>query len=91
MIEQFNVLPIPACALSFLALGASFMLLEYLLTDLAHREVETHDLAETAASFGVALGQNLVRALEAGHRRDAVPVRLSTTASSTSARSRCRR
>jgi sterol desaturase/sphingolipid hydroxylase (fatty acid hydroxylase superfamily) len=43
------------------ALG--FMALEYALGRLVHRE--THDLGETAASFGVALGQNLLRAVEA--------------------------
>ena len=39
------------------------MVLEYLLSRLAHHDV--HDWRESAASVGVALGQNLVRAVEA--------------------------
>lgn len=48
--------------LAVTALG--FILLEVLLARLAHRD--THDLSETAASFGVALLQPAFRALEAG-------------------------
>jgi sterol desaturase/sphingolipid hydroxylase (fatty acid hydroxylase superfamily) len=66
MIEQFNVLANPGMRLMILTMGVGFMSLEYLLSRLAHRDEETHDLGETAASFGVAIGQNLVRALEAG-------------------------
>jgi sterol desaturase/sphingolipid hydroxylase (fatty acid hydroxylase superfamily) len=39
------------------------MILEYFIGRLAHHE--THDWRESAASFGIALGQNLVRAAEA--------------------------
>jgi sterol desaturase/sphingolipid hydroxylase (fatty acid hydroxylase superfamily) len=44
------------------ALG--FMALEYGLGRLVHRE--THDWRESAATLGVAVGQNLIRAIEAG-------------------------
>jgi sterol desaturase/sphingolipid hydroxylase (fatty acid hydroxylase superfamily) len=47
-----------------LATAIGLMLLEYGIGRLAHRE--THDWRESAASFGVALGQNLLRAVEAG-------------------------
>jgi len=41
-----------------------FMLIEYGIARLARRD--THDLRESAASFGVAAGQSLIRVLEAG-------------------------
>lgn len=66
MIEQLDTFANPGMRPTVVALGLSFMLLEYLLSRLAHRDGQTHDLAETAASLGVALGQSLVRALEAG-------------------------
>ena len=47
-----------------LATAFGFMALEYVLGRLTHRDI--HDWRESAASFGVALGQNLVRGLEAG-------------------------
>nr|WP_249128895.1 sterol desaturase family protein [Bradyrhizobium japonicum] len=47
-----------------LATAIGLMLLEYGIGRLAHRE--THDWRESVASFGVALGQNLLRAVEAG-------------------------
>ncbi len=47
-----------------LATALGLMLLEYGIARLAHRE--THDWRESVASFGIALGQNLLRALEAG-------------------------
>ena len=47
-----------------LATALGFMALEYALGRLARRD--THDWRESAASFGVALGQNLVRGIEAG-------------------------
>src|ERR1700760_3041743 len=47
-----------------LATALGFMVLEYALGRLVHRS--SHDWRESVASFGVALGQNLVRALEAG-------------------------
>lgn len=64
--DQFNIFTNPAMRLMILAVAIGFMALEYLLSRLSHRDEETHDLAESAASFGVALGQNIVRALEAG-------------------------
>lgn len=47
-----------------LATAICLMLLEYGIGRLAHRD--THDWRESVASFGVALGQNLLRAVEAG-------------------------
>jgi sterol desaturase/sphingolipid hydroxylase (fatty acid hydroxylase superfamily) len=47
-----------------LATAIGLMLLEYGIGRLAHRE--THDWRESVASFGVALGQNVLRAIEAG-------------------------
>lgn len=64
MIDQLNAHP--ALRLTVLAVAIGFMVLEYLLSRLARHDGETHDLAESAASLGVALGQNLVRAIEAG-------------------------
>jgi sterol desaturase/sphingolipid hydroxylase (fatty acid hydroxylase superfamily) len=37
-----------------------------MLSRLAHHHDETHDLAESATSLAIALGQNVVRAIEAG-------------------------
>lgn len=64
--DQFNILTNPAMRLTILAVAIGFMVLEYLLSRLTHHDEETHDLAESAASLGVALGQNAVRAIEAG-------------------------
>ena len=50
--------------LIMLATALGFMALEYWLGRLTDRH--THDWRESAASFGVALGQRLVRAAEAG-------------------------
>jgi sterol desaturase/sphingolipid hydroxylase (fatty acid hydroxylase superfamily) len=47
-----------------LATAVGLMLLEYGIGRLAHRD--THDWRESVASFGVALGQNLLRAVESG-------------------------
>jgi sterol desaturase/sphingolipid hydroxylase (fatty acid hydroxylase superfamily) len=67
MTEQFNILTTsPNTRLTILAVAVGFMLLEYLVSRLTDHDKETHDFRESAASFGVALGQNLVRALEAG-------------------------
>lgn len=64
---QLFGLPVdPALRAPLFLVAAGFMILEYLLSRLAHHEGETHDLRESAASFGVALGQSLVRSLEAG-------------------------
>jgi sterol desaturase/sphingolipid hydroxylase (fatty acid hydroxylase superfamily) len=46
-----------------LATALGFMALEYALARLAHHD--SHDLRESAASFGVAIGQSLIRSLEA--------------------------
>src|SRR6266567_5384970 len=47
-----------------LTTAIGLMLLEYGIGRLAHRD--THDWRESVASFGVALGQNLLRAVESG-------------------------
>ncbi|MEO8320522.1 MAG: sterol desaturase family protein [Bradyrhizobium sp.] len=49
---------------TILATAVGFMALEYALGRLTDRQ--THDWRESAASFGVALGQNLIRGIEAG-------------------------
>ncbi len=54
----------PAMRLMFLTVVLALMALEYGLARL--QKAETHDLKETAATFGVALGRNLFRVLEAG-------------------------
>lgn len=46
------------------AIAVGFMILEYLLARLALHD--THDLKETAASFGIAAGNAVIRAVEAG-------------------------
>ncbi|MBI1219910.1 MAG: sterol desaturase family protein [Rhodobacteraceae bacterium] len=48
------------------AVTLGFMVLEYLLARSLRAEARTHNLGESAASFGVAAGQLLVRGLEAG-------------------------
>jgi sterol desaturase/sphingolipid hydroxylase (fatty acid hydroxylase superfamily) len=64
--DQFNILTNPTIRLTVLAIAIGFMVLEYLLSRLAHHDAETHDLAESATSLGVSLGQNVIRAIEAG-------------------------
>jgi len=54
----------PYVRATILATALGFMALEYALGRLEDRQ--THDWRESAASFGVALGQNLVRGIEAG-------------------------
>ncbi|KPH80189.1 sterol desaturase family protein [Bosea vaviloviae] len=66
MIDQSNLLTNPTIRVTILMVAFGFMVLEYFLSRLAYHDEETHDLTESAASFGVALGQNLVRAIEAG-------------------------
>lgn len=66
MMDQFNIWTDPTTRLTILAVAVGFMVLEYLLSRLAHHDEQTHDLAESAASLGVALGQNLIRIAEAG-------------------------
>jgi len=56
----------PATRLTILAIAMGFMALEYLLSRLVAHDEETHDLSETATSFGLAIGQNIIRGLEAG-------------------------
>ncbi|EUB99532.1 fatty acid hydroxylase [Rhizobium sp. CF080] len=45
------------------AVAVSFMLIEYLIGRLAHHDL--HDMRETAATFGVAVGHALIRGAEA--------------------------
>lgn len=47
------------------AMVVGFMLLEYLLSRLAHHDHETHDLAETAATLGIAAGRAVFKVLDA--------------------------
>jgi len=54
----------PSTRSLIVATALGFMALEYALGRLAHRD--THDWRESATSLAVALGQNAVRALEAG-------------------------
>ena len=54
----------PDVRLAIVATAMSLMALEYGLGRLAARN--SHDWRESAASFGVALGQNLLRGIEAG-------------------------
>jgi sterol desaturase/sphingolipid hydroxylase (fatty acid hydroxylase superfamily) len=56
----------PAMRATILMVAIGFMLLEYGLSHLAHQADDTHDWRESAASFGVAIGQKVVRAAEAG-------------------------
>lgn len=56
-LESFRWLLIPV--------AVSFMVLEYALARLARHD-ETHDAGETAASFGIALGNTFLRSIEAG-------------------------
>lgn len=46
------------------ATAIGFMMLEYGLSKLAHHD--SHDFRETAASFGIALGNKIIRPIEAG-------------------------
>lgn len=56
----------PSARATIFGAAVGFMALEYGLSRLAQIEDETHDLRETAASFGVALGQKAVKLAEAG-------------------------
>jgi sterol desaturase/sphingolipid hydroxylase (fatty acid hydroxylase superfamily) len=67
MTEQLNTLTAnPNMRLTILSVAVGFMLLEYLVSRLTDHHKQTHDFRESAASFGVAVGHNLVRAVEAG-------------------------
>lgn len=57
-----HVAPTHHAGVAGVAIG--FMLIEYGIARLARRDA--HDLRESAASFGVAAGQSLIRVLEAG-------------------------
>ena len=64
MIQQ-DLFPVePAVRLTLLAIVLGLMVLEYLIGRLVRHH--THDLAESAASFGVAIGRNLIKTAEAG-------------------------
>jgi sterol desaturase/sphingolipid hydroxylase (fatty acid hydroxylase superfamily) len=60
---MFSPLTETTFRLAVLPMAASLMLLEYGLARLAHHD-ESHDLRETAASLGVALGHVLLRGVE---------------------------
>lgn len=60
---MFQNIADPSVRAGILFVAASFMLLEYLIGRLIRHD--THDLKESAATFGVALVHNLVRPLEA--------------------------
>lgn len=62
----FDKLFSPGTSLTILALAVAFMVLEYLLARLAFHDTETHDLRESAASVAIAMGQQGIKALEAG-------------------------
>src|SRR5262249_47387605 len=67
MTEPLNTLTTnPNMRLTILGLAVGFMMLEYLVSRLSDHHEQTHDFRESAASFGVALGQNLMRALKTG-------------------------
>ncbi len=60
--HPISPLDLPARAI-VLATALTFMALEYAIARLAHHD--SHDLRESATSFGVALGQSLIRSIEA--------------------------
>ena len=66
MPDAISLFPDPAARLGFVAVSLGFMALEYGASRLLHRAPETHDVRETAASFGLALGQNVLRFALAG-------------------------
>lgn len=55
----------PATRLTIFGVAISFMVLEYWLSRLAHHESETHDLGESATTLAMAVGQHILRPLEA--------------------------
>ena len=55
----------PAPRLTIFGVAISFMVLEYWLSRLAHHESETHDLGESATTLAMAVGQHILRPLEA--------------------------
>lgn len=66
MPDAISLFPDPAARLGFVAVSLGFMALEYGASRLLHRAPETHDVGETAASFGLAVGQNVLRFALAG-------------------------
>ena len=63
---DLHTLVTPAMRLTILGLAISFMVLEYCLSRLAHHASETHDLSESATTLVIAVGQHVMRPLEAG-------------------------
>ena len=64
MFENASLVGDPEIRQTMGALALGFMVLEYMLGRLARHD--THDLRESAASIGVAIGQSLVKLVEAG-------------------------
>jgi sterol desaturase/sphingolipid hydroxylase (fatty acid hydroxylase superfamily) len=64
MLDNITFALDPAIRATVLGVAVGFMALEYLLGRLT--EHDTHDLKESATSLGLAVGQNLIRAIEAG-------------------------
>ncbi len=56
----------PSMRLTILGIAGAFMALELLMSRLGRRHRDTHDVGESAATFGVALGHSLLRAAAAG-------------------------
>lgn len=56
----------PSTHLMVLGIAAAFIGLELLMSRLAHRDRDTHDFGESAATLGVAIGHSLLRAAGAG-------------------------
>ena len=56
----------PSMRLTILGVAGAFMALELLISRLGRRHRDTHDLGESAATFGVAVGHSLLRAAGAG-------------------------
>lgn len=61
-----SFLVIPGVRIIVLVAAVGFMALEYILSCLANHDGETHDLAESASSFSIALGRHLIHPFEAG-------------------------
>ncbi|MGH6880577.1 MAG: sterol desaturase family protein [Hypericibacter sp.] len=66
MSNTATLLTDPSMRLTILGVAGAFMALELLMSRLGHRHRDTHDLGESAATFGVAVGHSLLRAVGAG-------------------------
>lgn len=66
MFAHTNMFTDSSMHLMVLAIAAAFIGLELLMSRLAHRDGDTHDLGESAATLGVAIGHSFVRAVGAG-------------------------